>query len=626
MTKARRTKRGNRYIMLLGYIVAAVFIVLGLMSALAEPSHALGVPGIEVCPKSAPFAQTPQDGLAGLLGERPIEITTDNSPQHLWTTGGFAGMTPHTYDLGCALDPTSWMKTANASTDAQISGAINSVGDAMVSLTDSVDRRAWQPGWVTTALKGFANRASGIIDQRIIIPFAGLGILLGALKVLRTATDGNVSGALTSAGWMFTVTLVSGVLLLGPIAASQWTQSGGGFLVATLNNGANASDSTTNDIVYSVQYQGWLRRTFGSAQTEVAAKYGPDLLASERVSWAELDANDTPAKRNDLAETKAKQFKAIAAKVKEDDPIAYRSLTGENTSSIESLAQLAFAFFACFFRLATSLLIIIATLMLVFLAVIWLAATPLLLIPEAQVKRFGGGGMKMGGGRMGGGGMHNRFGSGSPGSGRLRFSGQDLARSLSESATRAIGYVLVAAIGSWLFNVFLQACLAPGLNMWWSLLLLILGTGVGWTMIRPDLKAMSILSLGHVQGYGVVAKLLKGWAMGTLIGSVAGSKVAKAEEKEEPVERMSENDPSVPPSAPVYADIYHPDKIFTPEQPTHVDGEPLPSAPAPRVITSMPHYERPVDDGDDATVTPPNSDASSPYIPYDRTDEGANHG
>jgi hypothetical protein len=577
----------------MGLLLAPVF------SSRAEAApYAPDIPGIEICPKEAPFAATPESGLAGLLGERPIQITTDNSPEHIWSTGGFAGLRSHTYDLGCAMDPTSWSRVTYARMDSSITNAITSFSDSVVALTDSVDRRAWQPGWVISFLQDFAQRAVGIVNTTIMVPFLMLGLIATTGVLLWRAHHGDISATSSAVGWSLVVIVVSGLLIMAPLMVAKGAQMTGGTIVAGLNNGANPSDSATNQIVKNVQYQGWLRRNFGSTQTLVGTKYGPELLASTRVSWAELDRitalppSEQPEARKKLTDQKAEQFKELAEKIKDEDPIAYRYVTGEESGSAETLVEVLFVLASCLFRLATAVLMVVCTITLVLLDIIWLVTTPVLVIPY-----------------MG------------------RFSGQEMGMGLAESAVRALGYVLAAAVGSWLFGIYLQAAMAPGMTLWWSLLLLILGSGIAWTVIRPDRKFLSVVSLGRVDGYGYVGRLVANAAIGYFTGRIAGRTAAREvlENDDEPTERLSENIPQ-PQVRTVHANIYTPTQPFVPERPTTVDADPLPGTIIHPLPSGIPAYERPT--GEASQPTPPPDGSSSPYAPYERTDdtEGADHG
>jgi hypothetical protein len=579
----RRRNSWFRVLIFLGIVGLMLWLCVGSAASSDAASKSVGIPGVEVCPKEAPFAATPESGLAGLLGERPKQITTDNSPDHIWSTGGFAGLRSHTYDLGCALDPTSWMRVTNASADSKITNAITSIGEAIVSLTDSVDRRAWEPGWITSFLSDFATRATGIVNTNILVPFLASGIVFAVVILLYRAQSGDMSAAATNVGWVFIVITVTSLLLLSPMLVSKASQTSAGAMVATLNDGANPSDSATNQIVKNVEYQGWLRRNFGSARTLVGDTYGPDLLASTRVSWSELDSinaldpKDQPKAREKMTKQKAKQFKDIAAKVKDADPTAYKYLTGEESSSTETLVELPTIAAACAIRLTVAILMITCAIVLVLLALFWVILTVVIIQP-----------------RIG------------------RKSGQDLGMDLANNAIQATVYVLMAALGSWLFGIYLQSCMAPGMSLWWSLLLLIIGTGIAWAVIGPIAKFKAIVSFGRADGHSIIGKLVKTALISYVGGRFAGAAVAKAVTDTAEPERLSED--VATPVRTIHADIYHPAPDFTAETPTTVDAEPLEG----QVVHALPAaYEVHVD----ARDVPPPDDAASPYTPYERSDD-----
>lgn len=587
-SRARHWNRMAR-LLILGGMLAGIWLVIATAPSAHAAERSVDVPGIEVCPKQAPFAETPDTGLAGLLGERPVQITKDDSPDHIWSTGGFAGLRSHTYDLGCALDPTSWLRITNASTDSKIVNAITGVGDGMVSLTDSVDRRAWSPGWIMSFLGDFAERATGVVNTAILIPIFASAVIVAVVILLLRAHHGDISSSATNVGWIFVVLTITSLLMLSPLIAQQAGQYAGGTAVALLNNGSNPTDAATNQIVKNVQYQGWLRRNFGSVETPSAAVYGPRLLASTRVSWAEMDTiNALPSKeqadaREALTQKKAKQFKDIAAKVKDADPTAYRYLTGEQLSSGESLVEVLTSFAGNGIRLAVAILMLTCQIMLVLLAIFWVILTVVLIQPKIG-----------------------------------RLDGRSLGMGLINNGIQALGYVLIAALGSWLFGIYLQACMAPGISLWWSLLLLIIGTGIAWVAIGPIAKFKAIVSFGKADGASLIGKLVKTYAMAYIGGRVAGRTIAEADDEEQEPERLSEDVSTPAPSSPqvVQADIYHPAPAFAPDVPTTVDADPLPGRVVEALPSGMPVYERPTGQPD----APPDN-AESPYEPYERTDD-----
>jgi len=575
----------GRHVRIVMYVrLLLVLFLAGLLIgvAYAGQAKAIDVPGVEVCPKEAPFANTPDSGVAGLLGERPLKITTDNSPEHIWSTGGFAGLKAHTYDLGCAMNPASWTKITNANAGSGFSNTVMSVGDAVVSLTDSLDRRAWTPTWIQSFLNGLAKEVTGRASNVLLIPYLGAALALVTLVLVWRAKDGNLSLQYHGVGWACFVIVITSLLLMMPLLTSQTASSVGNTGVAILNGGSEASDAVTNQVVKNVQYQGWLRRNFGD-DGATAKKYGPDLLASTRVSWAELEAIEAkPAgeqskAREDLSDKKAEQFKKIAAKIEKEDPTAYRHLKGEiQVGPLETIIETIAVVFACIIRIALDLLMILCVMALAVLAMAWVVLTPAIIQPTIG-----------------------------------KFDGHRMGMELINNSTRAFWFVAQAALGSWLFGLWLQACMAPGMNLWWSLTLIIFGTFFAFLLIAPIKKAKSILTLGkydHVSFIGkTVGTALKGYAP-ALLAAVKVNRDAK-DRDEEKEERLSENRPQ--PEV-VHAEIFNPGEspaMWSESQYTAYADRTLPMG-SPKPLP----YER-------GEPEPPKGGAQSPYRPYERSDD-----
>lgn len=577
-----------RWTALLVAMIALLTLAVAGQAKAAERS--IDVPGVEVCPKEAPFAQTPESGLAGMLGERPLHITTDNSPDHIWSTGGFAGLQSHTYDLGCALNPLSYAKIINANTSSTVSNGFLSAGDAMVSLTDSVDRRAWQPSWIISFLDDFVSRVTGMTNTLILVPFLGVMLMLVSAILLWRNSDGDYAAVATSIGWIFIVFTVTALLVSTPMIVSESGAKVGSTSVALLNGGQDASDAVTNQITKNVQYQGWLRRNFGPSATAVGEKYGPDLLASTRVSWAELDkinalpADEQSDAREALTKKKAEQFKSIAAKVEDADPTAYKYLTGELVSTQETFVEVIFLFLACALRIMVAILMIACVISLALIGVLWVLLTPVLVLPRVK-----------------------------------NFDGRDIGTSLLNGAMRALLYVGEAALAAWLYGFFLQACMAPGLNLWWSLLLLAIGTLIAWFMIGPIGKLMAILSLGKADtGASYMGRVVKGalvaWG-GGLVAGLTAAKVVNEHEDEERAQQQPErlSEATQPQPQVVQATLFSPyqhqfdDTVHTVHMPDHDRTLPT-GGPA-----ELPMYRR------GAEPSPPPDETSSPYSAYERS-------
>lgn len=477
-------------------VVLSLLFGVGLLVLAAPPARAVDVPGFDVCEKESPVADPPSTGVIGVLGEMPNTIAPRTDVDHLWSSGGFSGFYSTPYDLGCASNPASYLKLATASADSSTTNTLVAFSHAVTSIADSIDRRAWNPSWLKEFLGQFASDLTSVITNEVLLPLITLGTIGGSLMMLIRFRAGDVAGAAQGVAWVFVVLTVGGFLIVAPSWAATTSQSAGAGAVAALNGGKNASDAATDRTVEAVHYQSWLRRTFGSDQTEVGKKYGEAILDAQRITWAEFrQVEGDPQQFEALRRYKAKQFADLAAKVKAEDPGAYQWLTREKEGSGIALVEAAFALAAGFFRICVDLLLIMCVIGLVFLACFWLALMPFLVTPA----------------------------------------GRGLGVGLLNTGVRMVGYVLIAAIGSWMFGVYLQAALQPGQSVWWSIVLLLVGTVIAWTLIRPDRKALSLMTMGRVSGQGRLLKLLTGLGLSYLSGSVAGRKAAERMDREFPI-------------------------------------------------------------------------------------------
>lgn len=542
-------------------LLGLAFLVLGVHNA--APASAAGIPFIDICNAQAPMPHTPTDGLTGLLTSRPNE-TQDFSPQTLFSSGGLAGTGSNNYDLGCAQNPGSYSRMARSDFDNTITNGVVGFGTTITALTDAVDRRAWEPGWISAFLTGFTAHAIDVVNREIWIPLLGLGLLCSSAFLVWQSREGNPSKMASAAAWVVLVLVIGGVVMSKPLWLAQTTQAGGNAAVAALNNspGTTAADATTDEVAEFIQYKGWLRRTFGSEDSAVAKRWGPELLENSRVSWRELDSierGDTTMAK--VVEAKQKRYEQIAKEVKEADPHAYRYLQGDPSviSAGTPLLEGLFALFANLIRLVCALLMVSSLLLLVLVGIVWIVASPILVTPAG-----------MGAGRM-----------------------------LLDSLARSVGYVAAAAVAGWLYTIFLESATAPGMSGWWSVLLLFLGTIIWWTVLRPDRKMLSLLSMGRVDGTGAVMKALKIWAIAHFGGKIAGAAAAEAARKDDPEPTPAEENVARP------LDVVY-GTVIVPPDPAPPAGE-VDAGPRIVVGTTLPSgeaaYQR--GEGDQRPASPP---------------------
>lgn len=502
---------------LLAAVAFSGLIVAAAPSAQAAP--ALDIPGIDTCAKDVPLPQLPDAGLPGIFVESPDHTTApyDDSaqpipvpadPAALFGTSGMGGMMPFTYDQGCNfLDASAHL---SAWTDREFSSYPVAFGQAFTALGDSIDRRAWKPAWVTDLLGDLSNRAADAIEVKVLVPFLGLGLLVASIMLMRRAARGQTAQVAQAVAWTVLVLAIGAFVLWSPTRVATATQAGAGKIVGSLYAGSgpdqdvSPAQASTENIMQTIHYNGWLRRTFGSDTSGTARHYGPLLLATTRLTWQEEIRTDpdwegitTPAEREAavadrvaLIKAKQKQFENVTEQIKHDDPIAYQWVKGGQGTVTQAMFEASFAFLASGIRIAADLLVMLAVLLLVGVGVVWLLAMAVLVTPA----------------------------------------GEGMGRGLLNAAARAVGYALEGGIAAWLWSLWAGVVLAPGEASWWAFVLLAVSAFIFWTVLRPDRKALSLLTAGKVRGNGRWTR----WAFGRILTGVgAGWAAAKTQGKAE---------------------------------------------------------------------------------------------
>ncbi len=414
-----------------------------------------------ICDPDAPFPTSPNTGMASAFVERPAE-----QQDSLWGQSGAGGFWSNTYDLGC--DPRDVVSSTQAVLDTATANLLTDIGVASTAAADYIDRKSWEPGWVTDFLGQVAGLMADAINANIVLPFALIGAVIASLGLVLRARHGAISAVATGVGWTMLVLLVSGFVLTAPTRLGEATQSGTGWAVGLLNGGKNPATSQTVRTVDAVHYQGWLRRTFGDPDSLVAREHGKALFNAQRLTWTEAQATDEAKQK--IIDRKAEDFTETAEAIKEADPEAYEHLRGtvggrQNAAALE----LVYALAANAFRIMAALLRVICVIGAVILGLVWVAVAPWLLTGK----------------------------------------GMTLGYTLLNNTFRSVAYAMAASLGSWGFSVWSQVGMAPSLPMGWSLVLLLLGVFVFWSLIRPDRKILSMVSFGSVNGYGRAAR----WAV-----------------------------------------------------------------------------------------------------------------
>ncbi|MGH3427923.1 MAG: hypothetical protein ACRDQZ_10220, partial [Mycobacteriales bacterium] len=256
-----------------------------------------------------------------------------------------------------------------------------------IALDNSVREYAYQPSSMWGWTDRLVERASHALADRVFNVWGVLVLGIVGVWLLWGARGGNMSAAVTTAGWALLVMALVSAVAAWPLNASRAADS---TLTGALGQVSGAMSASVGDhddsrppavrasgvMTKTVLYQQWLRGTLGSSDSDVAKKYGPDLYRARAISWLEAkQMRDNPDMRSKIFADKAKLWETTAAKVKAEDPDAYEYLVGRKGTERIGAAMLALvsAVVVTTFDLMSSMLVLVAFLI-IRLAVAFLPA------------------------------------------------------------------------------------------------------------------------------------------------------------------------------------------------------------------------------------------------------------
>jgi hypothetical protein len=323
-------------------LLSSVLLILGLVVVTAGSAQAVDViPGGLDC-KSAPAAQLPGEGLPGFLDGRPNPLPAPGDPftthptTSVYEQSGYAGLTWHTYDLGCGGD----LRDVSAATDTMIGNWALSIATNTIAAANGLHNRLANPGTYMAPLNTVVAKVSGQVKTTIWNPWGAVALLAVAGSLLWLSMSGRMSAVAKGAAWAVLIIAIMSGLAAYPARASSAFDSTVTGVISTVNAGAAgiANLPTTSDpakaqgalLVDRVLYDAWLRGQFGTTDSPTAKKWGPVLFKASVYSWdtaAQARADPAVAKR--LADGKAAAWKLAAEQIQLQDPNAYLILQGK---------------------------------------------------------------------------------------------------------------------------------------------------------------------------------------------------------------------------------------------------------------------------------------------------------
>jgi hypothetical protein len=365
-------------------LLLGCFLVLA-TSASASPM----IPGVPDC-KDAPMAQLPGDGLTGFLDGKPNPLPPQGDPfaknptTSVYEQYGYAGLTWHTYDLGCGGD----LRDVNASSDTMIGNATLAFATWGVAGANGLHNKIAHPSEYMAPLDDVVGAVSTRIKDAIWSPWGGVALLGVVVLLLWYSSSGRLPAVTKAAAWAVLILAVMSGVAQYPARISAFfdqtvTSSIGQVNAATAGlssvpKGSDPARAQGGLLVDRLLYDSWLRGEFGSPDSSAATRWGPALFKASAYTWAEAEQAKDPDKAKQLAQDKASDWKNIATEMQDKDPNAYLALQGKagNRAGVGTMATFGVVF-TSLFRVVADLFMFAGMVMLRFLVMFFPAVAVL---------------------------------------------------------------------------------------------------------------------------------------------------------------------------------------------------------------------------------------------------------
>lgn len=339
------------------------------------------VPGVPDCKGDPPTPLPPAGTLGSSSAPPPILYMADpfedpDVPIHAVYGWRYSLIT---YDNGCSPGADLLPKAATeiSTIGMEILGMEASAGHAMHSAV-------LNPMWLKP-IDDAVESGVEAVRQATWLPWLSLAVIIVAVLMLWAARTGRLDSTVTTGVWAL---LVLGMVSLITTYPVQTTKAVDGVVQGSANlivssfadpveppaepigpgnppepptgSGDLALDAETpsaafplpeppadpelqamvdqqwDTLMRNTAYEAWLKATFGSAETQTAAEYGPRIFKATHLGWWEWWLSDLmPGDSFYEAVIEAKQddFVEAAEELSEEDPLAYQHMTGNKWGS-----------------------------------------------------------------------------------------------------------------------------------------------------------------------------------------------------------------------------------------------------------------------------------------------------
>jgi hypothetical protein len=330
--------RGKR-LFRLGLVVTGLVVALGGGSAQA----AMAIPGVG-CEGDPPVPASPY--VSGVAVKPKVINTGDPFNDKGVSIESVYGTTPQwwNYDNGCS--PTAgFMPNLGAElgnlglqTTSTVPNWAHILINAVIAPSD----------WLAP-LNKVVTEVTGDVSNAVWLPWLAVVLAVVTVLVLNRVRTGSIDAAITTVAWALLVLVGVSWTLNYPAESVNLVDQASRTAVVNIADGFNgnepairqaggeaaaleAVDQQMDQIVRSTQYRAWVTGVFGDPDSATAREYGGRVFEATHFSWAEYDkyVKDPKGDGKEIRESKQDDFTKIAEEIKDADPVAYESFTGNN--------------------------------------------------------------------------------------------------------------------------------------------------------------------------------------------------------------------------------------------------------------------------------------------------------
>ncbi|MCE3555172.1 hypothetical protein LWC33_27435 [Pseudonocardia sp. RS11V-5] len=437
---------------------AAVLLVLAVVAGsglVGSPALAQGFD----C-KQSPEPDRPGTGLVGSLDPpRP----DGGEPGSVYREVGYAGMTWHNYDLGCAggvLNPAT-------TTDTWLGNQTFNVAKFTVGGVNWAHYLIADGGALLDPLDNVITAATRAMYDSVFTLWIGVALVILAVILLVLALRGDLARQTQRAAFALGALVLAGAAYLAPV---NWAKAADSLLLDGVTQmqegflsqvGLGDRDTLPTVLVDQVIYTNWLRGNFGSPDVPQATDLGRPLLRASTFTINEVaDGQDTPQ----LAEQKKTDYATLAGQMGD----RYSYFQGESGSRV-GVGVLSVVQAACIalFQLLSKVLVLVAMLLLRLMVMTAPAVAVVAVLKPDILPAL------------------------------LRVAGAAIVNTIIVGALAGLHALLVVS----LFRP------GAGIDLWLALLVTGVVTVVLWAVARPFRRLVSMVSLTRDQFGGIVPSI-----------------------------------------------------------------------------------------------------------------------